>query len=335
VLVVGVLVPDIGTLVLTFVPAPSWIDPLWIRLAMLAGALIVPALIGIAALFVTTPDDRPHDPRGIAVTILRGYPFAFVLALLMAVLLVVATVRKLRSLAKRWEDAHVPVMVKPGRYDDVLALLQRTLLDADLRLMPRPAGIFISGPPRLLNLVAGRALGELVPDELILLASPGLEVLVYPSDLTISGKKDLLARARAAIASKLVHAPAYLTTTAEAQKFEDALEQIQPADIERTPDVVVQHVRSLDGRLAHLAVPFDEWETLYRMRLQLERDGLVAEVEGHLPEDFVVPGRGALEPTVQRGRSRLDLAIAVGGASLMLLDLIAVLSGRFRSHRKR
>ena len=95
---------------------------------------------------------------------------------------------------------------------------------------------------------------------MMLLVGPDLEVLVYPSDVAISGTQQRVARARAAIATKLTHAPAYLTTSAEAQHFEDALAGAKtPADL-----------RNLDERLARLLINYDEWDVLYRQRLQLE-----------------------------------------------------------------
>ena len=86
----------------------------------------------------------------------------------------------------------------------------------------------ISGPPKLLDLIAGRALGDLIPDRLQLLVGENLEILVYPSDLAISGTRDRVAMARAAIVTELTEAPAYMTTSAEAQKFEDELEKLGP-----------------------------------------------------------------------------------------------------------
>ena len=59
-LVVGVLLPDVGAFLLAVVPAPEAIDRGWIRLAMLIGALIVPAVVGVATLFVLEPTSRPR-----------------------------------------------------------------------------------------------------------------------------------------------------------------------------------------------------------------------------------------------------------------------------------
>lgn len=330
-LIVGVLVPDVGSFLVAAVPAPDFIDESWIRLGMLVGAVLVPLFIGIAAVFVTAPSSRPRGAR-IIVSILRGYPFALVLALTLVVLAIVATVRKVRSLTRRWEDAHVPVIVKPGKYEDVFALLKDKLTRADLPLTARDAGVLISGPPKLLDAVAGRALGDLFPDRLQLLVGQNLEVLVYPSDLALSGTKNLVARARAAIVNELTEAPAYLTTSAEAQSFEDELENLGPGASKWRPQELLRHVRSLDHRLATLTVPYEEWETLYRMRVQLERDALVA-LRGDGSPD-AADYDDDIEPA-PRSASRLDLAIGLAGAALIALDLAVLVGNRRRTSGER
>ncbi len=330
-LLVGIVVPDVGTFLIALVPAPDFVEENWIRLAMVLGAVIVPLAIGAAAVFVTATENRPRGPIATAKAILRGYPFALVLSVILAVLVVVATYRKVRSIARRWEDAHVPMIVKPGRYEAVFGSLRAALSEAGLELAARDAGLLISGPPKLLDLVAGRALGDLVPDRLRLLAGPALEILVYPSDLAISGKRDEVARARAVITSQLAEAPAYLTTTAESQRFEDELERLGVGAAERRPEQVLRHVRALDARLALLAVPYEEWETLYRLRLQLERDALVA-LTGAGP----LPGLEKAQPLAvekrehRRNGSRLQLAGGLAGLALIAADLAVLLSDRRR-----
>ena len=324
-LVVGVIVPDVGSLVIAAVPVSPFVDVGWMRMAMLASAVALPLAIGMAAVSVTTAESRPRG-LGLVVAVLRGYPFAAVLALLLVLLAVVATVRKLRSMSKRWEDAHVPVIVKPGRYEEVLALLHEKLNASGLPTTPRDAGTLISGPPKLLDLIAGRALGDLIPDRLQLLVGENLEILVYPSDLAISGSRDNVARARAAIVTELTEAPAYMTTSAEAQKFEDEMEKLGPGAAETQPANLVRHVRSLDPQLAKLAIPFEEWETLYRMRLQLERDALA---DAPLMEATSPTGAQELERAPRESRvSRLDLGIALGTAALVVADLALLIGTR-------
>jgi len=306
-LFVGVLVPDVGALLIAAVPLPDFVDEGWVRLGMLIGALTVPALIGLAAVFIQPADQRPAG-AGLLRSVVRGYPFAAVLALTIVVLALVATVRKLKAMARRWETAHVPVIVKTGAYEEVLGALSDVLKAAGLDHHLEAADRFVSTPPKLLDAVAGRSLGALVPDRLMQLVGPGLEILVYPSDVAISGTRDNVARARAAIAARLTDAPAYMTSTAEAQRFEDDLARTRrgQADLD-----------ALDARLARLAVPFEEWETLYRQRLQVELADAGPAVRGR-------PAAGASSP---RRPSRLDVAIAAGGLGLIALDVVLVALG--------
>jgi hypothetical protein len=322
-LLVGVLVPQVGLILIAAVPLPDFIDESWVRLAMLIGAAIIPLLLGLAAVFVTEDKSR-RSPAGLVIAVLRGYPFALALTLIIVLLGVVGTVRKLRSLAHRWEDAHIPLIVKPGGYDTVLNDVRRTLVDVDIAVRAKDAGVLLSGPPKLLDAIAGRALGDMVPDRLMVLVGANLEVLVYPSDLAISGTRDRVALVRAALASKVSEAPAYMTTSKEAQQFEDRLDKIRLLTENGTPADALVRLAQLDSELARLVVPHDEWEILYRRRLQLERDALRAQEEGvdGWPEEGEAAGGAP---------SRLGWAIGAAGIGLVALDLALLLTERRRN----
>ena len=322
--VVGVLVPDIGAFLLAFVPVPDGVQEDWVRLGMLALALAIPLVIGAAAIYVTQSERRPKG-FGLVTGVLRGYPFTLVLAATIAILAGVSLARKVRSLAKRWEDAHVPVVVKPGGYDRVLDDLRGVLDRSGLPVRERPAPAIISLPPRMLDAVAGRALGSLVPDRLMTLVGDELEVLVYPSDVAISGSKNAMARARAAIAIELTESPAYMTTSAEAQRIEDAIAALAGRDGKRLPPAEWRRrLRESDRRIATLAVPFDEWETVYRQRLQVERDLLADEVE-------VAVVQGAAP---EREPSMVERLVAVGTIALIAADATLLLVDRVRPKRR-
>ena len=328
VVLIGVVVPDVGTFLLAFVPVPGFIDENVVRLAMLAAAIAIPFLVGLAAVFVTEAGSRPRGVRTVT-AVLRGYPFTLVLAVTIALLSGVALVRKVRSLGKRWDDAHVPVIVKPGGYDQVLGDLQQVLTAAGLDVQRRPAPVILALPPRLLDAVAGRALGALVPDRLMLLRTHDLEVLVYPSNIGISGTKTAVARARAAIASKLTESPAYLTTSAESEKIEDTIRQL--ADEAMTnPRAVGDRLRELDERLANLQVPFDEWETVYRERLQ---------IEARLRQGHTEPGRGdSVSTPAQPARPQppplLVRLLGWAGLGLIVADVALLIAERVRPSRR-
>ena len=322
---IGVLVPDAGTFLVAAVPVPSFISEEWVRLAMLVAALVIPILVGIGGLLLIDPADRPSG-AGLFKQILRGYPYALVLALSLAFMAVVAPLRKLRSLVKRWSDAHIPVVVKPGGYERVATDLEAALEQAGLSVDRRTAPRVLELPSKVLAAVAGAGVRSLVPDHLIVLADPTVEALIYPSDIHIAGRSAELARARAAIASRLTFSAAYLTTARETQRLEDRLERVA-AVVREKP---VQHAQAfaelaqVDQALATLEVPYEEWEVLYRLRLQVERDllALRARTETRPQPAAAAPGPSSL----------VDRAVAAVLASGF--GLAAALLGRLLPRRE-
>jgi hypothetical protein len=336
-MVVGVLVPSVGTFLLAAVPSPDFVAQDWIRLAMLAGAVVLPLAIGAGSLFVVDASDRP---KGLAIVkqVVRGYPLAFLLAFILAFLAVVGVTRKARSIYKRWTDAHIPIVVRPGGYDVMVHDLEEALDQAGLAVERRAAPKVLSVPARLVAAVAGGGVRTLVPDRLTMLASPALEVGLYPSDISISGNKAELARARAAIASRLTSTSAHLTTSKEAQAIEDRLEAIARAEPRVDadgrpvlPGAVAQELNALDETLARLEVAYDEWEVLYRMRLQVERDLLAGAKVG---EDF--PGQRLKTPAVPPLAPRpigLKSVLGVAAVTLVLLEVGVAVLERIRPSR--
>ena len=275
VLLAGILSPDIGAFILVLVPSQDIVPEELLRLGMLIGAIVVPAVVGGLVLWLAPPAAR--SGRTAITTILRGYPLTAVLAVLLVFLAVLAVWRRLRSFLRGQTDAHVPMMVKQGAYDQVAADIDTALSQAGFELEPGPAPAVMSKPARWLATVAGRDLGDLVPDHLLQLHGPTLDILVYPSDLLVSGKPEDVARARAAMASRLVTSAAYMTISAEAQAIEDRIATLGGAGATTTgpppfDDAARRELESIDAQLASTEVPYEEWEVLYRERLQVERD---------------------------------------------------------------
>ncbi len=340
-LVAGVIVPDAGTFLLGFVPVPDWLPDWVVRLAMLGAAIVLPLIIGAATLMLGSATER-GTPREIAGTVLRGYPLAALLALSLGLLALIAAGRKIRSLAKRWSDAHVPIIVKPGCYDSVLVDLESALDQAGLSVSRRDAPKVLALPGRILGRVAGRGVMRLVPERLVQLTGDQLEIGVYPSDLSVSGTKERVARARAALASRLTATDVYLTTTAESQHVEDRLTGLAgrpPTAGGELPADVARELADIDALLAKLEVPYDEWEVLYRMRLQVERDLRAGKPVGEaFPAPRAVTGASSVEAgATAGGQAQLPPAvsrgIALAGLLLLMLDALLLLGDRISGRR--
>lgn len=262
--VAGVLVPDLGAFLLTAVPRPDWIPEEPVRLAMLAVALVLPAVLGGVTLLLFEPEARPTG-LGLVQQVARGYGLAPALAVTLIILAVVGTIRKLDSVVHRREDAHVPIVVRPGRYDALIDVLERTLREGELVDTRRAGSTVLTVPARLLARIAGRSIGAMVPDQLIELRGPKVALSVYPADLALTGAPDAVARARALVARDVPSKDAWFTTTKEAQQLEDRMAALEGAD----PRTRQAGLDDIDRRLLDLTVDQDTFEVLYRRRLQL------------------------------------------------------------------
>ena len=141
---------------------------------------------------------------------------------------------------------------------------------------------------------------------------------MYPADIAMFGQKAIVARARAAIASRLTATAAHLTTSKESQAIEDRIEQV--AQTRPDPDApstglppgVADSLASIDETLAHADLDSAEWELLYRMRLQVERDLLIGADVG---ETFAGDMRVATTPAPSRpGLTEWAVAAAIAVA---------------------
>ncbi len=204
--------------------------------------------------------------------------------------------RKGNSLVRRWTDAHVPMVVNPGAYDQVADDLDKALTAAGFDLTPETAPATMSMPAKWLAAVAGRTSSSLVPDRMLRLRGKDLDILIYPMDILISGKPDDVTRARAAMASRLTTSAAHLTVTAEAQAIEDrltALAKGTPDEPDRPPrfdEAAAAEFASIDEALATIRIPYEEWEVLYRQRLQVERDLRAGAMAGEAVVGADTPG---------------------------------------------
>ena len=252
----GVAIPSVGTFLLGFVTVPDWAD-LWVRIGMLVLALLAPLGVGLCAIKL-----RDRAPRGLGFgrALVAGYPNALALAVVLVWLMVVTPVTQIVALVRRWDTAHVAIAVKPGAYDTVVDDLRAALERAELPVRHTFAPWPFTLPGRVLALVGGAGVRALVPQHLSQLRGRQFVMTIHPMDLSLSGRTRALARARSAIMRELTFTHAYQTWTKEAQKIEDDLLAAADYRVELEP---------IGDRINTADVPFEEWEILYRMLLQV------------------------------------------------------------------
>jgi hypothetical protein len=302
--VVALLVPTVASTLLATTPHPPFVDNQWFGFAVLLSVILLPLCVGAAGYLVPAEGERP---AGVVILreVLRGYLLAPVISGLLIFLAVVGIARKIRSRRHGWSDAHVAIVVKPGGYDQLVTDVQKALENADLRVTAADAPWVLTVPARILTRVSGNSVRKLRPDRLIALTAPDLNVGVYPSDIAISGTTRDRTRARAAIVSRLATASAHMTTSKEAQEVEDKLGKLARPDAATgaaSGTGARAELEEIDATLLDLPVPTDEWDILYRIRLQIERDLLLGAEPGTAFPGHEPDTRDAAAPRSSRRR---------------------------------
>ena len=270
----GIAFPKVGTFLLSFVPLPEWVDTKWIRLAMLAGVMLIPAAVGVLATRLVDKDERLKGAGGFVKTVLRGYPYTIGLAITLLLMLLFAPVLKVRDMFRRWTTQHVPVIVEPEDYPVVVDDLQDALRRGGIETSRGRPSWMLRVPTRLLAYFAGSAVGDLVAENLTRLYASNIDILLHPSDMVISGTTKEASRARAIIGEHLTFTRAYLTWDKEANELEDGLRGVFESVEGGAGLDALARLGSIEQRMRKLTLPYEEWEVLFRKKLQVERAAL-------------------------------------------------------------
>lgn len=270
---VGLAFPTVGSFLVAFVSPPEWLKP-WIRIGMLVGVIVIPALVGWLSTRLVDPAQRPSTPRAIV----RGYPYTVGLALTLLIMTVFAPIMKVRDLVRRWTTEHIPVIIVPEHYAAVVDEVRRALEVGGLPTTPQPASWMLRAPTTILTWFAGRSLGGSdIP--LQRLVGPKSQILLHPSDLVLSGREPDAAHARAVLAERLTSTHAYLTWTKESNEVEDQLRLVWAALKEHRGTEAADQLTAIERKLHALTVSYEEWEVLFRQLLLAQRELLARDAD--------------------------------------------------------
>jgi len=100
----------------------------------------------------------------------------------------VSNILKLLTVARRWTTEHLAVVITPNDYAAVVDGLERVLKEESCHVERVRTNWMLRLPVRVLTLFSGSEMGDLVASNLTTLRSDQISIIVYPSDVAISGK---------------------------------------------------------------------------------------------------------------------------------------------------
>ena len=334
VVVAGVIVPKVGVFLLSFVRLPSFVQDWWIRLAMLAAALVLPAILGFLATEVTAEEDQPKGGKEMLRSVMHGYPYTVATSLALIMMVLFVPLLKVRTLAKRWTTEHLPIVVEEQDYLSMVEEIESALDKANQPVERTQASGLLRLPIKVLTSVAGKGSANLVADQLTTLRSDKLELILYPSDLAISGKKYDAAHARAVVVEQLSFSKAHLTWTKEAQDLEDKLRKLWNDAKGRTANEpmtdLTRRLKNFEKELRSSEIQHEEWDVLFREKLLVERG--ILQLQAGLTDQLREPAEANAD---ELGSEKIpSTTLGLAGRLIrhgVALVGVALMTGRFRS----
>ncbi|MCA1825761.1 MAG: phage holin family protein [Myxococcales bacterium] len=272
-LLLGVIVPKVALLVLAFVPLAKSVPSLWLRIVWIGLALIVPIVVGIV---VAKRGSQEHLPEPGWKKLLRGFPITLALAAAFLLMLVVAPVLRLAAVIRRREVVRVPSLMDRSNTAETMAALAGQLAAHGYSLRKAEAPWHMTAPSRIMLKIGGAAFASMANEHVEFRKSEVLEVAVLANETILRGKPDAVGRAQALAAEVFGPRPIIQTFDAESRELEKQIKRVwsvyreQPR-AHRSSAALTARVNDIAGELSTKNLPWDEWQMIYRLLLQLDR----------------------------------------------------------------
>ena len=293
VLLVGVVAPKLAVFVVAFVPLSNSVPAGLLRAVWIALAVLVPMTVG-AVLRLQAPPGQQRASWPL--TLVRGFPITLGLSAAFLVLLTTVPVLRISSAVRGRQDVHIPLITTGESYRFATDLIAATLRRHAFSIAAAAPPWWSAAPAKILHRMSGEALGAYVPEQTAYFRGGHLEVALYPNALLLRGTVDETARAHGLLVESLTGQPDMLqTTSVEAQEIERQIQRVwtiyrENPDAHRNARPLISRLNDIATEVARLALPFEDWQVVYRQALQLARalDGEPQLIERTLGEQQAV-----------------------------------------------
>lgn len=272
-LLVGVALPKVALLVIAFVPLAKSVPAFWLRIVWISLALLVPIVVGIV---VAARGSDAHLPEPWWKRLMRGFPITIALACAFLLMMVVAPILKIATIARRREIVRLPALMEKGATEEAALALVASLASHGIVLLKSKAPWHLVAPSKILLKIGGRAFSAMASPRVEFHQNRELSVAVLPNETILEGKPELVGRAHAFCTE--VYAPRRVIQTFSpgARELEARIQRLwsiyrdQPHAHRESP-VLRTHLAEVAAELSTQTLPWDEYQTVYRLVLQLDR----------------------------------------------------------------
>lgn len=270
--------PNIAKITLAFLPKAVRTNRLVIYLLNGSGALFIPIIVGFICIFwdmqinidIVKVDNikKLQYKQG-----LLGFYYTFFLGISFITMFIFSPIIKAINFIRKRKMLLAPATVQKGRYEIVLAKIQKALKDYNIDAELVNTSIVYKVPTRLLDVLSGSLFKDIFIKNEKLLYNKDLEIYIHYEDIMIVGKEDLIKKARAIISDVLMFDTTYLTWDEKTKELEDSVLTVYSDFIISGGTAVnklLQRLEQIKQESKEIVADFNDLETLSCQILMLE-----------------------------------------------------------------
>lgn len=238
---------------------------------LVAAIVLTPPAVAAATVYANFHDDRSFGAW--ARMLPMSYPATAMLGASVLQMVVFTPILLFQRWRRKRKLVQVPLVMHDGSdADDLLEALRDALATIGLdEVSAVEARGPRSWPLRTMGFASEHLLGAAVRGRPMYLRVAELEILAYATNISILGPKEDAYRVRAALSRELAFQPTYLTWNEEAQAFEERLQELHRS-ANGDMDGFRTQLDEVQDQIDVASLNTEEWNVLYRLRLQVEHD---------------------------------------------------------------
>ena len=272
-LLLGVIVPKVALLVIAFVPLAKSVPDVGVRIVWIALALVVPIVVGIV---VAKRGSQERLPEPAWKKLLRGFPITLALAAAFLLMLIVAPILRIATVLRRREVVRVPALMDRSNTAETMAALAGELGNHGYALRKADAPWHMTAPSKIMLKIGGAAFASMANEHVEFRTSDVLEVAVLANETVLRGKPEATGCAQALCTEVYGPRPVIQTFAAESRELEAQIKRVwsiyrEQPHAHRGSHALTGRVEEIAAELSEKNLPWDEWQVVYRLLLQLDR----------------------------------------------------------------
>ncbi|MEC2072173.1 hypothetical protein [Alkalihalophilus marmarensis] len=266
-ILVTTVFPDLAE---TFIPLMPDDDTI-VRIASIVLILLIPLINGYIS---TRMENRDPDCSKIKQT-LMGYPYTLILGGMSMILLILIPLIKLPNILQMHSQQQFAIMIRKGKYDDVLKEVEETLKKHQIKT-------YVHDPKKLvwynfimLSYVLEHIFNFKIAKKMKYITAElednEVEITVHATDISIVGPRQEVCEVKHILSEEMRPVDFYFTWDHGLQKLEDQIQEMRH-ELEDGSDINIDKLEEITEELRKSSLGNEDWNAMRRQIYKLECD---------------------------------------------------------------